>query len=192
MSLDLQQLKNVIDKTSISRVANQYILSDNPICFKGNKDLIFKLNGLISKYFKLHPKNIEIVGSAKLGFSLNEYRLGEPYNKNSDIDFALVSSSLYDEAWHELLQLEFKYYQLGPKEKELLRDCYKDIPHGFISPDKLPLDGDFSKNWWKFFSSLSNKPEFEYRKIRGRLFKNWWFAEKYYSIQLTRLSKDNK
>jgi hypothetical protein len=158
-------------------------------CFGGNIDFILELKETLSTYFKVPIKNIEIVGSAKLGLSLSKDRFGKKYDNNSDIDLVLVSSELFDEAWHELLKLEYKFHQLSTKERAFLDDCYGTLHRGFISPEKLPPKTDFHKYWWRIFSNLSNKEIYEYRKIRGRLFKDWWFVEKYYSINLKKISQ---
>lgn len=187
--INIELLKKELDKDSVSNVVNKFILSGNPICFKGNIDSITGLKNKLSSYFSLHKKDMEIVGSAKLGISLSAARFGKPYDARSDIDFVVVSSDLFDIAWHELLKLDFQWYKLLQKERVSLTDCYHTIHKGYISPDKLPTNLDFAKKWWKIYMDLSNREEYEYRKIRGRLFKNWWFVEKYYSKQLVDLKK---
>lgn len=187
--MNLERLKTELERNSISNVLNKHILDGDPICFNGDLDLIMNLKMSISDHFEIHIKNIEVVGSSKLGISLSEERFGKPYNEKSDIDIVIVSSELFDVAWHELLKLDFKYHKLTPKDIESLKDCYNTIHKGYIRPDKLPANIGFTKSWWQIFSELSNKEKYEYRKIRGRLFKNWWLVEKYYSIQLTKLIK---
>lgn len=188
--MEIEELIEEIKKTSISKVVNRYILRDDSVCFDNDISLISDLKESLSSHFKIHTKEIEIVGSGKLGFSLSEERLGKEFNKYSDIDLAIVSSQLFDFAWHSLLELDFRYYELNAIERDFMSDSYNLIHKGIISPDKLPNKLDFAKNWWKIFAELSNKKKYEYRKIRGRLFKNWWFAEKYYSIQLEKIKKD--
>ena len=187
--MNLDDLKTELTNNSITDVINKHILGGNPICFSGNLELIMELKKALSDHFNIHMKNIEIVGSAKLGVSLSIERFGQSYNEKSDIDMVLVSSELFDLAWHDLLKFDFSYHKLNPKDRESLKECYDTIHRGFISPDKLPPSSSFTKNWWTVFSSLSNREKYEYRKVRGRLFKNWWFVEKYYSIQLVILSK---
>ena len=130
------------------------------------------------------------MGSAKLGISLNPNKeVGTEYNDGSDVDLVIASSSLFDLAWHDLLDLDFHYYKLGAKEREGLSESLSSIPRGFISPERVPMCTNFARRWWGAIEKVSNKAEFENRNIRARLFKNWWFAEKYYSIQLAKLQK---
>jgi predicted nucleotidyltransferase len=184
---NLKDLKEIIATSSISETVNSYILANNPICFDGKNNIVYELRKMLSDHFEVHLKNIEIVGSAKLGISLNPSpkRYGKKFGKDSDIDLVIVSNELFDIAWHELIKREDKLFG----EEEKIFSCYKDIPMGIISPNKLPIQMEFSKKWWGIFESLSSNAKFENRKIRGRLFKDWWFVEKYYSIQLANLSK---
>ncbi len=185
--MKLEDLKKELNHYNTSRVANKFILSNTPVCFGGNIDLILELKEILSKLFNVHVKDIEIVGSAKLGLCLSSGRFGKLFDKESDIDLVLISSELFDQAWHELLELDFIYYKLKREEQKFLEESYQTIHRGFISPDRLPPKCQFGVNWLKTFSELSGQSKFDYRKIRGRLFKNWWFAEKYYSIRLNEL-----
>lgn len=187
--MELEALKVALLSNTISRVINKYILCEYAVCFGGKIDLILELKENLSKYFDIPVKNIEIVGSAKLGISLSDMRYGQKYNDASDIDLVLVSSELFDRAWHELLRLENQYHKLDTKDRSFLEESYDTVHRGFISPDRLPIKTPFYRYWWEIFSKLSNKKEYEYRKIRGRLFKDWWFVEKYYSINLKKSLK---
>jgi predicted nucleotidyltransferase len=186
--MDLSILKSEIAKTkSMGRLVTEKILCEHAFCFNGNQEKILDLKEAIAFHFKIHSRNIEIAGSSKLGISLNNARFGQPFGKDSDIDLIVVSSELFDIAWHELLKLDWEYASLFPKDRTALDDCYKALHKGFISSDRLPNKTEFYNNWWKIFSRLSNDDKFEKRKIRGRLFKSWLFVEKYYSIKLDEL-----
>jgi len=184
--MNFEELKHKLTQKSVSRIVNEHVLSSNPVCFNAKPELIWEIKEAISKHFHIHKKNIEIVGSAKLGVSLSEERLGEDFENTSDIDLAVVSDELFNAAWNELLEMEFDWYKLSQPERDAINDNYKTIPRGFVSPERLPKN-NFKEKWWQVFSTLSNKSKYEHRKIRGRLFKNWWFVEKYYSIQISNI-----
>lgn len=186
--MTLPEIENILNKDSVSKFVNEYILSNQPVCFRANEELIWGIKDLLSYQFNIHKKDIEIVGSGKLGISLSDERFGKEFNKKSDIDIALVSQELFNLGWNELLTLDFSYYKLSERERQDLSDSYQTIHRGFISPERLPKS-KFKEQWWKVFTELSNKQKYEYRKIRGRLFKNWSFVEKYYSIQIIKIKK---
>jgi hypothetical protein len=187
--MTFDEFKNELDKNDIYSIVRKYILSGNSTCFAGDPQKLLMLKEAVSAELKLNIKCVETVGSAKLGFSLNPFKLGDVFNNKSDIDLLIVSNEFFDQAWKELLKIDFNYHQLSKKERDYLKESYQTVHRGYISPDKFPLKSEFARTWWKIFTDLSNKEEYEFRKIRGRLFKDWDFAEKYYSIQLVELLK---
>jgi len=190
--MTFEEFRAKVRAEPIQRILQKYIFGSTPICFGGDIDLDIKLKLKISDFWGIHPKNLEIVGSAKTGFSLNPDRLGKPFNSQSDIDIIVVSNKLFDQAWRELLQLDFKWYKLSQGEQAELQSAYATVHRGFISPDRLPKKTVVCTDWWKQFNMLSNDSEFGLRKIRGRLFKSWWFAEKYYTQTVLEIQKMEK
>jgi hypothetical protein len=184
--MTLTEIESILNKKSVSKFVNEYILSNQPVCFKDNEEFIWEIKDLLSNQFKIHKKDIEIVGSGKLGISLSDERFGKEFSIKSDVDIALVSPELFNIAWNELLTLDFLYFKLSDRERQELKDSYQTIHRGFISPERLPKT-IFKEQWWKVFEDLSNKPKYEYRKIRGRLFRNWSFVENYYSIKIRKI-----
>ena len=82
-------------------VAVQKHLTYGPCCLLSS-DAYFELKREIAQQFKLHPTQVLVVGSAKLGFSIvpkKRYRL---FNDESDIDVALVAPQLFEEVWTEV------------------------------------------------------------------------------------------
>jgi hypothetical protein len=186
-----QEVKSRLDIHGISRFINEYLLNNyyEKYSFSNDRELLWKLKLSLSKSFNIQIRNLEIVGSAKLGISYNDGLYNKKLSTESDIDIVIVSNDLFEEAWIELLLNEDNYYKLGESERDFLEDTYKTIHKGLISPDRIPRSMNFHKKWWDVFEGLSNKPEYDNRKIRGRLFKNWWFVEKYYSTSFSKICK---
>ena len=186
--MTLEHLKQAIKEFGTTKALNEYLFASKPICFAKNEALVWEIRRRISEYFDIPTRNLEIVGSAKLGFSLSDERFGKPYNNSSDIDIVIVSPELFAQFWNDLLYFDNRYYSLSTEQRLNLEDSYSTVHKGYLSPDKLPKS-ERKEIWWKLFNELSNKPKFEYRKIRGRLFLSWKFVEKYYSIQFNKLNK---
>jgi hypothetical protein len=186
-----EEIKAKLDQHGISRFINEYLLSNfyEKYSFTNDRELLWHLKSLLSKSFNIQIRNLEIVGSAKLGVGYNEGMYNKKFSEESDIDIVIVSNDLFEKAWFELLQIEDNYYDLGESGRGFLEEAYKTIHAGFISPDRIPKSMEFHKKWWAVFEGLSNKSEYDNRKIRGRLFKNWWFVEKYYSKSFSKIYK---
>src|SRR5258708_29662172 len=78
-------------------------------CFILSGDLYFDLKTQVARRFKIHPSEVLIVGSAKLGFSIVPDKRYRPFGETSDIDVAICSPELFDMFWKDV----FDYWSRG-------------------------------------------------------------------------------
>ena len=139
----------------------------------------FNLRSEVANCFELHPNQVLVVGSAKLGFSIVPDKPYRPFCDESDIDVALVSSTLFDKIWEDVYRYkdEVGYW---PQ----LRDFSRYLFRGWIRPDMLPSSKMFSfgKKWWEFFQRMARDGMCGDYKIRGALYKSHFFLENYQKI----------
>jgi hypothetical protein len=145
-------------------------------CFNLSDDAYFSLKDRIAQRFGIHPNEVVVVGSAKLGFSIAPDKRYRPFGEKSDIDVALCSGQLFDAFWKDV----FDYWARG----ELwpgIGDFRKYLFRGWMRPDKLPPITSFirSRDWWEFFRALANSGEYGPYKVTGALYKSWHFLESY-------------
>lgn len=139
-------------------------------------DKYFSLRQKISKKFKVHPNEVLIVGSSKLGFSIAPNKRYVHFGDISDIDVVIVSDELFSNVWSSVYS--------AWKDKifwETEDDFKKYLFRGWIRPDKLPPSNKFtfSKEWWEFFREITVSGDFGPYKISGALYKSWEFLESY-------------
>ena len=143
----------------------------------------FDLRSKIAEHFQLHPNEVLVVGSAKLGFSIVPNKLYCPFHDESDIDVVIVSSRLFDEIWEAVFSysLEEGYWS---KQEEFTEYLFQ----GWIRPDKLPRSDTFQvgKDWWDFFQTVTSSGAYGSYKIVGALYKSWFFLENYQKICVQR------
>lgn len=136
----------------------------------------FDLRSNVAAEFELHPNEVLVVGSAKLGFSIAPDKPYRPFCDESDIDVVLVSSALFDEIWESV----YRYKDEGGDWPQ-----YSDFSdyffQGWIRPDKLPSSPmfPFAKKWWEFFREVTRSRMFGYYKVAGALYKSYYFLENY-------------
>ena len=153
----------------------------------------------LSDALDIHPNNILIVGSAKLGFSIKPDKKSGEYQfhsfrfeattdkKESDIDIAIIDSHLFES------KLEMLYkYMVGyddAKINELFDDCTKNryqkrcfygfsryVLMGWLRPDQTPLEFDLFKD----ISDIQNKYRKRYNiPINIGIYKSWFYFENY-------------
>jgi hypothetical protein len=86
----------------------------------------------VASVFKITSLEVVVVGSAKLGYSLSPTKNFKPFDEDSDLDVAIVSSDHFEEIWSALCQT---HYSGSPMANERTADgsISKDIFRRFIT-----------------------------------------------------------
>ena len=147
-------------------------------CFALDQTKYFDLKAEISDEFEIHPSQVLMVGSGKLGFSIVSGKRYRPFGDTSDIDIAIVCPLLFDKIWLDV----FNYQQDGSYWPEFNIFC-KYLFKGWIRPDKLPPAQmfEFSRHWWEFFRGITSSSRYGSYQIRAGLYKSWYYLESYQS-----------
>lgn len=123
----------------------------------------------VAEELKVDPAEVQLVGSAKLGYSLNPYKNFKTFHEESDFDIAIISSTLFDQAWAEL--------------REILQsntlDGSKNYLRSLVFSECIALDIvlphlSFGRNWSKSREALMDSlgETFASRTINYRLYRN--------------------
>lgn len=119
-----------------------------PYAFKHYPILYETIRGWMASRIDVHPKQITLIGSARIGYSLSPRELGKPFNCSSDLDFSVVSRKLFIKCVNafQLWTNDFSegiVLPMKPNEKFFwkinLEVVPKNINRGFIDPYKIPL-----------------------------------------------------
>ena len=169
----------------------KHILHNPPFYFKEKMDLFFDIKKKISEKYDIPVTNIYLVGSGQLGFSLNpannfsNFRFNDEQDKKaSDLDFAIISSKLFNEIWDSICDFRLSDFPYEDKQGQEFRQFKKYLFRGWIRPDKFPFDFALKKEWFQFFESLNPIAE---RKVTCGLFRNETSFIKQYTRSLNEL-----
>ena len=80
----------------------------------------------IAKRLAVDPMGVQLIGSARLGYSLSPRKNFKLFDENSDLDIAVVSQEIFDRAWLELRNLITSRRELAPKERYLHRLVFEE------------------------------------------------------------------
>lgn len=174
LNIEIQSFKSELSKYSASELVQKRLIFGD--CYMLNNEQYFSLRLLIAKQFKVHPNEVLVVGSAKLGFSIAPQKKFRPFGEKSDIDVVIVSDSLFSSVWSSVYSI-----WIDKVIWEAEHDFKKYLFRGWIRPDKLPPSTKFTfaKDWWEFFREITSSSEFGPYKISGALYKSWDFLESY-------------
>ena len=116
----------------------------------------------ISKNLEIPFKNIKVIGSAHIGFSLVkplESSEIKYYDETSDIDIAIISKSLFYKLYKSTV-MNTSYFKdntnfSSPVSERLFKD---NLLKGYIRPDTIG-DKILRKEWLNFFKGLGKEIE---------------------------------
>jgi len=188
--MEITDLIEKINRQPAKDVVQELLFDDNiPYCFKDRLDVFMKFRTEVCDFFKIHPQNFSIVGSAKTGFSLNtdkaKNRLGKKFDDASDIDIVLVSEELFQNLWIDLLDFQKStIFKLDYDKRKNFSELQHIFFWGLIRFDKLTNDFPFAKRWWEFFNKQSINKTYGPRRVRAGLFKSWYHVSLNYERNL--------
>lgn len=160
-----------------------------PFCFRTCPMLYEACRSLLATRLSVHAKEITLIGSARLGFSLTTTSFGRAFDTHSDLDFTIVSHNLFAECaetfrkWKD----DFNSGRIAPNKRErrfwvdnALR-VPENITNGFVDPYKIPLRSEYqvsqkiaSALWFlgKRLELTSSAPVV--RSATIRVYDNWY------------------
>ncbi len=162
-------------------------------CYALNPEQHFNLKIAVAEHFDIHPSEVLIVGSAKLGFSIGQDKRYHPFGDQSDIDVAIVSAFLFDKVWQQVFSYWEEYENIDSHVYWSRGNDFKGyLFRGWIRPDKLPPSRYFSlgNNWFEFFRTLTGTHHYGPYNITAGLYKSWHFLERYQGIRIKECKQD--
>ena len=139
------------------------------------RDQYFDLKYEISKQFKIHPSQVLVVGSGKLGFSIAPDKRYRHFGDQSDLDVAIVSDDLFNTLW--LAVFEYWNNNRGYWKREAKFKDY--LFRGWLRPDYIPPYIPSASQWFAFFRKLTESQRFGPYKISAGVYVSWSYLEYY-------------
>lgn len=172
-----------------------------PYVFRNCPALYESIRGWLGATIGVHPKLITLIGSSRLGYSLAPApRYGNPFNAESDLDFSVVSSSLFEhcsntfQAWKEDYQNEIVRPANAMEEKYWscnVAEVPRNLGRGFIDPWKIPLRPQYriaqqlhQAMWGVTVRLKLSSSNVQVKKASIRVFRDWHAFVSQHSINL--------
>jgi hypothetical protein len=187
--MDLTNFKKECISSNSDTVVKQHIIEGSSFFFDQiivGKEFHFKRD--IANILNVHIREIIIVGSGKLGFSLKPsnaetglylYKefdydfVNKKSSKKSDLDIAIISSSLFDNEIQNLYNYTEYYKNTWANRSSFAKYSLKGkLPIRF-----LPVDFSMTKE----IKRVQEKYQMEYgREVNIEIYKSWHFFETYH------------
>ena len=133
-------------------LARLWLSEGIPFAFRESPGLYESVRSWLSARLDVHAKEISVTGSGRLGSSIAPDKTGKLFGENSDLDWFVVSKSLFDRLKEDFLRWSFEYERgiVKPTNKSEER-FWKDnnsrgqvlIQRGFIDSWNVPNLPDY-------------------------------------------------
>lgn len=188
--MEVDEFRRRIIEEPFDDILINVLLSENAKHVDAQKQLLMRTKIAETYNVDIEAIKLIVVGSAKLGFSISEKKLKDgtilpryrKFGAASDIDTAIVSSTLYELIWDELSRFSFNQPWF-PWNSEKLGDY---MVCGWLRPDYFPKQRRLRRcdDWWDTFRSLSAERTLGRIKVRGGIFHNFEQLKRYQSKAL--------
>lgn len=159
-------------KASREAFTRLWLTEGIPYAFSECPAVYEEIRHWLASRLNLHPKDITLIGSARIGFCLGE-ELGRSFSAKSDLDFSVISVELFSK-----LQTAFSEWRKdydaaiiqpsSTREERYWNDNKTRVPtnlkDGFIDPHKIPnrnpypLAKDISQTLFELKLKLDQTP----------------------------------
>ena len=148
---------------------------------------------IVSTMLNVNFHNVQIVGSAKVGYSLSPDKLFSPFHDDcpdkpsSDIDIAIISERLYKKFWDQLRQVKkIKYMQA------YYNHLTESIFRGYINEKDLMKVNGMREEWESMIRPINLVLQDTLgfiHPITYRVYRSWEDLEEYQIIGISKAKK---
>jgi hypothetical protein len=184
---DLKALLSIQNSwDDVQAVARQWLTEGIPYAFIDNPFLYEAIRAWLAKNIQVNPKEITLIGSARLGYAIST---GKKFSPNSDLDLTCISDSIFKTFISVFQQWKQDYedgrihpdpYYIRKYWDDNLENVPNNIRHGFIDTNRVPnlsqypVARMFNNTLWLLKAKLditSGAPKI--RKGSLRIYKDW-------------------
>lgn len=132
----------------------------------------------VAIHLGVDPMSVQLVGSARLGYSMNPRKGYKRFNSESDLDIAVVSSELFDTAWTELRTI-ISNARFETQRKYLRKLVFEEC----IALDIILPHLSFGEHWSLARDSLVEHlgPDLQRCDVNYRLYRSHRSLRKYHA-----------
>lgn len=192
-----------LDDNERKSLLNFLIVSNFCHAFKIKPLIYEQITQYIADNFEVKKNRIILLGSARTGFAIDPNNYGRKFSENSDLDFAIIDSNLFEKCiidfklWKS--KIENNEYDEKVKNKfwnDNLTNLKYQIKKGFIDTYKIPNFKEF-KTTQKINNSLSlivinleNIQGIKVKEASARIYKDWEIFQRQLKINIESVLKN--
>ena len=136
-----------LKQNELTGLVQLWLTEGIPFLFQNNPFVYENMRIFLAQRISINPKQITLIGSARTGYSMDPNKFGRAISNNSDLDFTIVSESIFQNCKTEFLSWERDFNDeiilpKNEKERSYWIENVKLVPfniaRGFIDTHKVP------------------------------------------------------
>lgn len=199
----LRDIGTTLNDAEVFGVVQQWLTEGIPYAFRDAPLLYETVRSWLAFRIELHPKEITLIGSGRIGYSTKLSCFGRPFGEHSDLDFTAVSNELFDKCREsfERWKREYRSRLVSPRSAKeegywkdnLEQNLPSSISRGFIEPKFIPImydwPGRIEDSLWRVEEKLKITrlaPKLRRKGVSLRVYRNWKAFVKQMQLNLRR------
>lgn len=185
---DLLTIASQVTSDELEAIVRLWISEGIPFAFRQTPAVYEILRRWIAQRLEIHPKEITLVGSARLGSSAAPAKVGVPFGRHSDLDWAAISETLFTRCFEEFdrWSRDYRNCEVTPSAAERrywdsnLTAVPRNIASGFIDLNRIPLRRSYptarsigETMWLVCQRAAETQRSPEFRKSTIRVYRDW-------------------
>ena len=158
-----------------AEVVEQHLITGLPYVFREAPRAYQDFAETLSRQFRTPIVDVSVIGSGRIGFSLDPDKFGTPFQATSDLDAIVVNADMFDMAWIQLCRIGRRRLSLDSRVRSAF-DLHRanNVFFGFIVSEALPGIVTLSTLWFNVFRQIGTGIRvIAGRNVTGRLYRTW-------------------
>lgn len=198
--MDQHELLATVTTSSVSEVVQRYLFAGMPVVLGTDESVYRQFREKLATAVHVSADDINVVGSARFGFSLSPDTFGVPFSNRSDIDIVIANAELFDSIWWVLSSWGFPWWvgRWAKEQRDWGRSRIEGIFHGWLEPELFyfwslgrrttpPPLRDVRVKWFEALKGLSVIPAVAGHDCQARIYRSWNHAFRYHEWSLNRV-----
>ncbi len=186
---NFREALSAVSRHSREDVVRLWLTEGIPFAFRTYPAAYEEMRTWLGRRLGVCPKEVTVVGSARIGFSLPETKFGRPFDQESDLDLSIVSGVLFGSLAETFATWKLDYSSgiVQPRHErermlwnENLKVGERNLTAGFFDANKLPtfdrypLIQQIQQTMWALTKKLEVTPNIPSpRSASVRVYRTW-------------------
>ena len=185
MFVNAQALQEALLDFDPNLFVSHFLFDCTPFVFGRNQSSWIDWKHLLAHNIDIDARDVVLVGSAALGYSLSPNKAFRPFGAHSDFDCGIVSPYYFDVAWRYLRKLNVDWLTLPSKQKRAIDIHRKShIFMGTIATNSMLSILPFGREWQGAIDIIRRVDPTHDRDVKLRIYKDYDALRYYHSANI--------